>query len=122
MQVNLTITNLPQIKSAFSKSPVSMVKNLNTAIKKTAIKIQGRSMQNAPVKTGFLRASHTTMFDNLRATIMPTAKYAIYVHEGTRYMSGRPFLLNAVKEEESDAQAYFEKAVQDTLDEIARAT
>lgn len=120
--VHLKITNLPEIRAAFAQAPVKMAKNLDIAIKKTALAIQKQSMINAPVDTGRLRASHQTLFEPLKATIEPTADYAIYVHEGTRYMVGRPFLLEAVQSEEDNANGYFKKAVQDILDDIARET
>jgi HK97 gp10 family phage protein len=118
--INVKITNLPQIKAAFAKAPTRMAKNLNDAIRKASIAIQRQSMINSPVLTGRLRASHQTIFGPLKATIMPNVDYAIYVHEGTRYMRKRPFLYDAVQSEQRAVDDYFRKAVQDTLDEIAR--
>lgn len=118
--VSIKITNLPQIKSAFAKSPRKMVDELNTAIKKSAIKIQGESMRNAPVLTGRLRSSHTSLFENLKGIVQPNTDYAIYVHEGTRYMKARPFLFDAVQSEEQSVQGYFHDAVQNTLDDLAK--
>lgn len=118
--ISIKIKNLPQIKRAFLKSPKNMVDDLNIAIKKSALAIQGQSMQNAPVRTGFLRRSHESIFGNLTATIMPTAYYAIFVHEGTRFMRGRPFLYEAVTEELDAVQNYFREAVQSTLDKLAK--
>lgn len=120
--IRVTITNLPQIRAAFGKAPSLMAKNLNDAIKKASLAIERQSMINTPVLTGFLRASHQVIFEPLKATIMPTADYAIYVHEGTYKMKARPFLFDAVQSQEREVDDYFKKAVQDTLDEIARST
>ena len=119
--IQVKIENLAEIQSAFKKSPTLMTKYLNEAIRKTALRIQEKSMINAPVDTGRLRASHQTMFENLKATVTPNVDYAIYVHKGTYKMEARPFLLEAVESENDTVNGYFKKAVQDTLDDIARS-
>lgn len=121
-QVKITIKNLPQIRAAFSKSPRVMTKNLRKAIQAALITVQRQSITNAPRRTGFLKASHQTrMLSNLSGYVQPTADYAIFVHEGTRFMRARPFLRQAVAEKEQDIDRLFANAVQDTLDEIARS-
>jgi HK97 gp10 family phage protein len=63
---------------------------------KAAMDIQAGSMRETPVDTGFLRNSHALhriALAHYRITV--GAHYAIYVHEGTRYMAGRPFLRTA---------------------------
>ena len=121
--INIQIKNAAQIKSAFRRSPYIMTKNLSGAIKRVAYKVQGQSQRITPVKTGFLRRSHTTTFETgLRATIEPTASYAGFVHEGTRFMKPRPFLADAVEITQGFTDTEFEKAVQDTLDTIGNAT
>lgn len=47
---------------------------------------------SSPIDTGRLRASIVTDIGNMQAKIGPHVDYAIYVHEGTRYMKARPFL------------------------------
>lgn len=118
--ISVKITNLAEIKAAFAKAPSLMAKNLDTAIRKAALTIQRESMINTPVLTGRLRSSHQSTFRPLKGIIDVTADYAPYVHWGTRYMKARPFLLNAVNAEERNVNDLFGKAVQDTLDEIAR--
>lgn len=120
--ISIKITNLPQIKAAFSAAPAKMTRGLNTAIQKTVFAIEGDSMRNTPVLTGRLRASHRTLFSNLRGEVGPNTNYAIFVHEGTRYMKARPFLLQAVKSNEQKAQGFFKEETQKVLDEIARET
>lgn len=119
--VNITIRNLPQIRSAFRKAPFEMSKNLNLAIQKTIFQVSAQSKRNTPVRTGRLRASTYTRFDNLRGEVGTNAEYDIFVHEGTRFMKARPYLRSAVESEDNKIQDYFKKAVQDTLDTIARA-
>lgn len=49
----------------------------------------------APVRTGNLRDTHITEIGGLEGSIGPNtqaAPYAKFVHHGTRYMQGRPWL------------------------------
>ncbi len=48
--------------------------------------------------------------------------YAIFVHEGTRFMRARPFLANAVKSAQPEIDRLFKEAAQNTLDRIALDT
>lgn len=114
-QISIKITNLPQIKSAFSKSPVLMTKELNTAIKKTALQISRTSMQNTPVDTGRLRASTYTKFASLRGEVGTDTNYDVFVHEGTKFMKARPYLRRAVESEESNTERFFTEAVDNVL-------
>lgn len=50
-------------------------------------------------RTGNLMNSITHSFTEDSATVTAGAEYAIYVHEGTRHMTPRPFLVNAAKAE-----------------------
>lgn len=118
-QVNITITNLPQIKRAFDLAPNEMRRQLNMAIKKTILSIQSKSMINTPVKTGRLRGSTASVFGDLRGEVGTHTNYDVYVHEGTRYMKGRPYLKDAVEENNPSTEKYFKEAVQNTLDKIA---
>lgn len=121
-QVKIKIKNIDQIRAAFKRSPRIMTKNLRKAIEKALITIQRQSVINAPRRTGFLKASHQhRMLSNLSGYVQPTADYAIFVHEGTRFMRSRPFLRQAVAEKENETDKIFLDAVQDTLDEIARS-
>ena len=111
---------MPEIRAAFSQAPALTVKHLNRAIQRSMLQIERDSKLKTPVDTGFLRASHRTLFTQLRGELEPRADYAIYVHEGARYMKSRPFLFDAVNENERFVQQEFEKAVQNVLDDIAR--
>ena len=95
-----------------------MAKELDRAIAKSIFAIQGTSMMNTPVDTGRLRASHQTMFQPLRGVLDVTAGYAVFVHEGTRYMKARPFLLDAVNDREGDIDDNFAKAVDNVLKQL----
>lgn len=120
-KINITIKNMTQIKAAFNRAPGLMVPELNKAIAKSLIKIQGRSMENTPVDTGRLRASTRTLFGNLKGEVGTHTDYDVFVHDGTRFMKGRPYLLNAVTASDGDVQSYFTEAVDNVLSAIASA-
>lgn len=131
--ISITITNMVQIRSAFSKAPRVMVDNLNAAIKKTVLTIKRGEVEEyrslgINVITGGLIGSiqRGQYFTNLRGEVGPNVtgspgvRYALYVHSGTRSMRPRPFLLNAVQATSNNIGGYFKKAVQDTLDGIGK--
>lgn len=72
---------------------VEAAKFLQDEINKIAFKIERNAKQLTPVDTGRLKSSiHTAPFMPLGAKISTNTEYAVFVHEGTRYMRGRPFM------------------------------
>jgi len=125
MQVNIKIANASEIRRAFNKAPRLMDKELNTAMWRMGALVQRESMQRTPVLTGRLRASHTLNVSGggigKTATIQPTANYAIFVHDGTRFIQARPFLKEGADDSMNDIQDGFVRAVQNVFDEIGRS-
>lgn len=120
MEAKIEITNLKEIKRAFAKSPVIVATEMNSAIQKSIFLIERESKIRTPVDTGRLRASHRSRFTNLKGIIGPTVDYAVYVHQGTRFMPGRPFLYEAVHGSVSRVQQFFTDALRKALDRIVR--
>ena len=123
-QVHIEIKNIQQIRNAFSKAPRLMEEEFKQALTKSAILIQRESMSNSPVLTGRLRASHK--FDikgsglKMEAEVGPDVNYAIFVHEGTRFMPARPFLKEAAESSLQEIDYFFTTAVQNALDKVGR--
>lgn len=120
--VKITIKNLPQIKAAFSRSPMLMTRELSKAIALSVYEVGKESRINSPVDTGKLRASHYERIGNLQGEVGTNTDYDIFVHEGTKFMSGRPYLRQAVEDSEEKIDKNFTRAVQNVLDAIGRAT
>lgn len=60
-------------------------------------RVLSEAKRRCPVDTGKLRASlRMEELSNGTITIGTPLNYAIHVHEGTRYMRGRPFLRDAL--------------------------
>ena len=83
MNINVKI-DLSQLDKAVKTEPLIALQEINNAIKKSALRIQSLSQKSAPVNTGALRQSIQSRFEPLRGIVEAMAKYAIYVHEGTR--------------------------------------
>jgi phage gpG-like protein len=92
---------------------------LNRKITELAYRIERESKQVTPVDTGRLRASIYTEIGNLKAKVQPDVFYDIFVHEGTRYMRARPFMLwgteTATTNFESDLNRDLERHIQSKI-------
>lgn len=119
--ISIKITNAAQIQRAYAKAPALMTKNLSVAIKTAVFLIQGRSMINTPVKTGRLRGSTYTKFEPLRGEVGTNTNYDRFVHDGTRFMKGRPYLADAVASSNDEVNELFTKATQDVLNDIGKS-
>lgn len=75
-----------------------VVKDITTR----TIRVHGKARRGAPVDSGRLRGSIRWSViqrgNDIVGIVGTDVDYAIYVHNGTRYMSARPFLLNALRE------------------------
>lgn len=80
------------------EAPLKVERALRNTIYKVTLLIERGAKQNAPVDTGRLRASISNDLRPLSSTVQTNTNYAVYVHEGTRYMSARPFMKDAVRE------------------------
>lgn len=126
MNVNIQIKNLPQLRAAFRAAPRIMGDNFRKALTKSAVLVKSQSMIRTPVLTGRLRASHefkvTGLGLRMEAEIGPTAFYGVFVHEGTRFMKGRPFLKQGAEASLQQIQDFFTDATQDGFNRIGRMT
>lgn len=121
-EISIKIKNMSQIKRAFGLAPTLMVRELNTAIRQTVLSVGGESRRRTPVLTGRLRASTYEHFSNLRGEVGTDTRYDKFVHWGTRYMRGRPYLKEAVEANSMQTQRYFTRAVDRVLHQIGRMT
>ena len=64
----------------------------NLAVRKTGLDVEADAKSFAPVDTGNLMNSITTRFSPLRAEVVATADYAVFVELGTTRMAEQPFM------------------------------
>lgn len=122
VSVDIKITNLPQLKAAFESSPRVVGKYLDRAIKKAIIRVGRASRIKTPVDTGRLRASTRETFRPLYGDVGTYTNYDIFVHEGTRYMKGRPFMRLAVEQEQQNVENDFKVELDNALSDIGNNT
>ena len=103
--IELTITpTWDEVRGCFNDIPPQLDKEFDKTLAKIAFLIEGKAKERSPVRTGKMKASIFSHVGHLQATIMPTVNYAIFVHEGTRFMRARPFLLWGVQDAQPDIQ------------------
>ncbi len=91
MSIVVRIDGLQELSKRLADSPKLVTDNLSTAINKTILTIQSKSLREAPVKTGTLRQGiRARMETKLRGVVDNGVKYALYVHEGTKPHLIRP--------------------------------
>lgn len=79
-------------KKYLKDAPDKVQKAIGNVVKKVAFLIEREGKIRSPVDTGRLRASIATDIHPLTATVQTNTKYAVFVHEGTRFMTARPFM------------------------------
>lgn len=110
ININVDFSELEDLGKKFKRADLEPV--LQGVIEAFAFASERYSKIATPVDTGRLRSSITTSIGNLEARIAPHTNYAIFVHEGTRYMRGRPFMAIGLN------QAVVQYFTNDVMDKI----
>lgn len=128
-QVHIEIKNIAEIKHAFGQAPRLMNDAFKQALQKSAVQVKRESMLNVSdnmvnVRTGRLRSSHRFSVSGsglqMKAEVGPSVSYAVFLHEGTRFIRARPFLKVAAESSLDEIDDYFTRATQDVFDKIGR--
>ncbi len=93
MEIKVTIKpSFSSLGDAFKR--VNVHSFLRDEINRLAALVERYGKQLSPVLTGRLRASihFSPAASFLQAVVATGTEYAIFVHEGTRYMRARPFM------------------------------
>ncbi len=113
MPSQVTITIKPNLTTLARKfGNVNIGSFMRDKIKELAFLVERESKKVTPVDTGRLRASIGVSLRPMSATIAPHTSYAIYVHEGTRYMRARPYMFWGAR----DATKGFEQKMSKELE------
>ncbi len=128
--------------------PLIIIEEMNSAIEKSAYKIESMAKQEAPAVSGKLRQKIMTSLSYLKGVVSANALYSIYVHEGTkphiitpktkkvladkrkriifgkrvRHPGTEPnrFMLRAVEKSKNTIEGYFQKALENTIRKAIR--
>ena len=98
--VKIQVTGLKEWGDKLHKMPDNIQRGLRNAIVKSSLVIEGKakilvSGEMVKVQTGRLRTSINTQLNGLSSTVSTNINYAIYVHDGTRFITPRPFMFEA---------------------------
>lgn len=116
MQVTInTLPTLAEFNRKLSKKQVKLAEYISEAIKLSALSVEAEAKKVTPVDTGRLRASIYTSIYKDYAVVQPKTDYAIFVHEGTRYMKGRPFMMQGLNNSKDKIKGFFETAIKRAL-------
>ncbi|MCK5019589.1 MAG: hypothetical protein KAS32_21200 [Candidatus Peribacteraceae bacterium] len=94
--VKVELKGLKEQLKKFLNAPEVIQREANTSIARMLAIIEGASKPLTPIDTGRLRSSYRTRFRPLAGHLIVNTNYAIFVHEGTRFMERRPFLQDGV--------------------------
>jgi len=85
--IRVVSNRLPEASAALHRAVVDQVKA-------STLDVQARAQAVVPVRTGLLRRSIHSVFENggLRGICGPSVSYAPYIEFGTRHMAARPYM------------------------------
>lgn len=124
MQLGIKIENLAEVQLALMKFPITATKYIDKAIKQSILEITERAKPLTPVKTGNLRRSYNSIFSPLKGILQPMANYAFYVEvmDKNMHTTGQAhYLETGLNIAEQAINKYFQKAINDTLNEVAKS-
>ncbi len=100
IKISIGAESLEKVRDAFRKFPDIIAPFLRNASQTAAFAIEREAKILSPVDTGRLRASIATSLGiankGIQSVVQTNVNYAVYVHEGTRFMKGRPFMQQGV--------------------------
>lgn len=121
-EIKIHLQNFDKLAGMLSQKPRMVVSAIATAIRTSAYVVEGEAKKaltygdTRAIRTGRLRASTQVQeLASYRAAIYPTVYYAIYVHEGTRYMRPRPFMTKAADQSVKQIQDIFQAEIDKAL-------
>lgn len=123
------IKGLDELRSAFKRAPKIVEPILQRTVEAAQFTLQKHTLKNDPVpwRTGNLLQSFRFFKARLQARWMPTAHYAVYVHEpraakgeGGKGYAGNPYMDAIVQKSQGDIDKLFESALERIVQELAK--
>jgi len=96
VKMEIHLDGLPALREKFARLDENLKQKVHEAMKFEAEGMKNIARARCPVKTGRLKASIYARVKDWVLQLGATAPYAIYQELGTRYISPRYFLKNAV--------------------------
>ena len=108
-------SNIDEVMAQLRQKADRAVEAAERELQLSALEVEAKAKQNAPVDTGMLRGSITSTGSGSEYEIGTNLEYAPFVEFGTRYMAAQPFLLPAFDEVVKNLQANIMKAVMNIM-------
>jgi len=118
--ISIKSDDIVKLQKYFRSNPRLVEKYTNVAMKKSMFTLERESKIEAPVLTGRLRSSVSTNIKPLVSRLSVNVDYAVYVHDGTKRQKPNPFLDRASSKSEVKVQGFFEKALDNIINDIAK--
>ncbi len=116
ISVQVNLSNFDTLSSCFDCLCEQYPEAVRQALMNVAQDILATANTLVPVRTGFLKSTIAIeQPSNFQLKVKATAPYAYYVEFGTRRMSARLFLTNAVNQHLSELAPGIEQQIQDLL-------
>lgn len=80
-------------------------------INKVTFDVEASAKDRAPVDTGFLKNSGSSVIGRLKNIVQFTAEYATFQEFGTRFMAANPFLIPALEQHRKAFNAAWKKLI-----------
>lgn len=94
-----TSVTIKIISNKFPQLPAALRKQVVDQVARSTYDVEARSKQLCPVRTGTLRRSIHSVFEQggLRGICGPSVDYGLFVEMGTRHMGARPYMRPAAE-------------------------
>lgn len=123
--IEIQIENLKELQGALKQFPTISERWIQRAIEASIAEVQkGATKGVVPWLTGRLCQSfgEGIRLGRLWGKIGPTVDYAIFVHEGTRFMKPNRFMNRIAEKANPAIQKHFSLALENIVNEIASYT
>jgi len=111
--------DLKRVQDRFAKMPAVIAQKLQNLVEYATFGIERDSKtavttgETRAFDTGNLFKSITSNVGHLEGYVVANAPYAVYVHEGTRYMRERPFMEAGIKKFTPSWNTYLKSILND---------
>ena len=112
VQISINLNNFNAIAQGLNNSTINLSQAVGTALTNVYERILLTAQVLVPVRTGYLKSTLAVeKISDFQVRIKASADYAYYVEYGTRRMSARLFLTNAVNQHLSEFAPEIEKQI-----------
>lgn len=121
-RINITIRNRRQLQAAFRRAPNIAERHLQRGIDAAGATLAKNTQRDNPVpwRTGNLLQSFRARSGRLQHRWFPTANYALFLDQGTRFMRPRRFMQKIADKSQRGINEIFNTIAGRITSDIAR--